>query len=43
MTFYGECNILDKTVAWKEVYENLGVIKVVVIQLSSDDKRKHIG
>lgn len=34
MIFYGECNILDKIVAWEEFYENLGEIKVVVIKLS---------
>lgn len=43
MIFYGECSILDKTVFWKVVYENLGIIKVVVIKLSLTRKESILG
>lgn len=40
MTFYGNA-VFWTMVAWKEVDEDLGLIKVVVLKLSSDQKRKH--
>lgn len=32
MIFYGECSILNNTVASEEIYENWGIIKVVVVK-----------